>query len=284
VKALKAAGLTLAAITLAAALVAGGVMLWSGYTKVPLPIEDRCEASAGGQVAVVDPEQAHNAAIIAGMSIQRGLKPRAASIALTTAFQESGIRNLNYGHADSIGLFQQRPSKGWGTVDQIMDPWYSTRSFYRVMERIKNWETKDINNVAQAVQRSAYPDAYRKHVERARTLASSLTGETPASLSCVISSPAAANPDGMKTFLTKTLGNKVTIATTATGLKVTTTKTQDAWAVAGLAVASTGNYGLASVAIGSYTWTHSTTGLAAWVGTPSETTEVNLVFSQATPR
>jgi len=260
------------------------VVLWSGYQKVPLPIEDRCEATAGGRLTSVTPDQAYNAAIISGMAIKRGLKPRAASIALTTAYQESGIRNLNYGHADSIGLFQQRPSKGWGTIEQIMDPWYSTRSFYRVMERIKNWETKDINNVAQAVQRSAYPDAYRKHVDRARTLASSLTGESPASFSCVINAPAAPNAEGMKTYLTKTLGDKVSIATTDTGLKVSATKASDAWAVAQLAIAATANYGLVSVSIGTASWTHSTTSLATWVGNPTEATEVALSFSKATPR
>jgi hypothetical protein len=284
VKPFKVVMWTLSVLVLAVAVVAGLVVLWSGYQKVPLPIEDRCEATAGGRLTSVTPDQAYNAAIISGMAIKRGLKPRAASIALTTAYQESGIRNLNYGHADSIGLFQQRPSKGWGTIEQIMDPWYSTRSFYRVMERIKNWETKDINNVAQAVQRSAYPDAYRKHVDRARTLASSLTGESPASFSCVINAPAAPNAEGMKTYLTKTLGDKVSIATTDTGLKVSATKASDAWAVAQLAIAATANYGLVSVSIGTASWTHSTTSLATWVGNPTEATEVALSFSKATPR
>jgi hypothetical protein len=284
VKALKATAWTLTALGVSVAVVVGLVVLWSGYQKVPLPIEDRCEATAGGRTTVVTPEQARNAAIISGLSIKRGLKARAASIALTTAYQESGIRNLDYGHADSIGLFQQRPSKGWGTVEQIMDPWYSTRSFYRAMEHIKGWETKDINNVAQAVQRSAYPEAYRKHVDRARTLASALTGETPASFSCVVAKPGAANAAGMQTYLAKTFGDKVSIASTDTGLVVTANRPQDAWAVAHIAIAATADYGLASVSLGSSTWTHSTGGLAAWVGSPTEATAVTLVFSTATPR
>lgn len=104
-------------IAVALALAVGGVVLWSTYNKVPLPIEDRCTATAGGHTTTITPEQARNAAIIAGVSIRRDLAPRAASIALATAYQESGIRNLDYGHADSLGLFQQRPSKGWGTVE-----------------------------------------------------------------------------------------------------------------------------------------------------------------------
>jgi hypothetical protein len=274
-------------ITLVLALVAGGVALWSNWNKAPLPIEDRCTATAGGRSTTVDPEQARNAAIIAGMSIKRGLAPRAASIALATAYQESGIRNLDYGHADSLGLFQQRPSKGWGTEAQIMDPWYSTRSFYREMEKIKNWKTKDINDVAQAVQRSAYPEAYRRHVPNARTLASSLTGETAASFSCVAKAPGTADPAGMRSFLNKTLG-KDAIAVTRDGetLIVTTKKASHAWAVAHLAIANTQAYGLASVRIGPYTWTHSTRSLADWVGTgPTDTaTRVELALPGPTPR
>jgi len=209
-------------IVVVVALIAGGVVLWSAYNKTPLPIDDRCVATAGGHTTTITPEQARNAAIIAGMSIKRGLVPRAASIALTTAYQESGIRNLDHGHADSIGLFQQRPSKGWGTIEQIMDPWYSTREFYQAMERIKNWRTRSINDVAQAVQRSAYPDAYRQHEANARALASSLTGETPASFTCVVNAPKPGDPDGMATFLKKTLGSDtITTVVKDGGLTVT---------------------------------------------------------------
>ena len=203
-KVLKALAITAGVLAAIIAVVVGGAVIWADYNKVPLPVEDRCQATAADRLTVIDPEQAHNAAIISGMAIKRGLVPRAASIALATAYQESDIRNLDYGHADSIGLFQQRPSKGWGTVEQIMDPWYSTRSFYRVMERIKDWKTRDINDVAQAVQRSAHPEAYRKHVPNARALASALTGQTPAVFSCSVRSPGSPDPDGMSDYLTKT--------------------------------------------------------------------------------
>lgn len=267
------------------ALVVGAVVIWSGVTKTPLPIADRCEATVKGHTTTIDPEQARNAAIIAGVSVKRDLAPRAASIALATAYQESGIRNLDYGHADSLGLFQQRPSKGWGTKEQVTDPWYSSTAFYKAMVKVKKWDSKDIGDVAQAVQRSAYPDAYDKHVDNARALASSLTGQTPASFSCVVNSPAAADPAGMSDFLTKTLGKQVGVTATETGLQVRTTTARQAWAVAHLAIANVGGYGLASVQVGPSTWTHSTTGLAAWQGTaPTEATEVELVFTTASPR
>ncbi len=105
-----------------------------------------------------------------------GLPARAVTIAMATAYQESGIRNLDYGHADSIGLFQQRPSKGWGTVKQIMDPLYSAGQFYTALVKVKGWRSGDINDVAQAVQRSGHPNAYRKHVSKAILLSTSLTG------------------------------------------------------------------------------------------------------------
>jgi len=274
-------------VTVVVALIVGAVVVWSGVTKTPLPTADRCQATVKGHTTSIDPEQARNAAIIAGVSVKRGLAPRAASIALATVYQESGMRNLDYGHADSLGLFQQRPSKGWGSKEQVMDPWYSSTAFYKAMVKVKDWQTKNIGDVAQAVQRSAYPDAYDKHVDNARALASSMTGQTPASFSCVVNSPAAADAAGMSDFLTHTLGDKVEITSTSTGLWVQTQTAQQAWAVAHIAIANVGFYGLDSVQLGSSTWTRSTTGLAAWQGTePTESTQVTLLFqaASASPR
>lgn len=158
---------SLVAVAVAVAVVVGALSVWNSVQKEPLPLADRCTATVNGYTATIDPEQARNAAIISGISVKRGLKPRAASIALATAFQESDIRNLDYGHSDSLGLFQQRPSQGWGTAEQVMDPWYSATAFYKALVRVKKWDTRDLNDVAQAVQRSAYPQAYRKHVDRA---------------------------------------------------------------------------------------------------------------------
>ena len=94
-----------------------GVFSWlrdRGLTE-PVPGQQRCVATASNRSTVVDLDQAHFASIIAGVSVRRGLPPRAASIAIATAYQETGIRNLDYGDRDSVGLFQQRPSQGWGT-------------------------------------------------------------------------------------------------------------------------------------------------------------------------
>lgn len=112
-------------------------------------------------------EQMRNAAIIIGVGKRTGIPPRGWVIAVATSMQESRLTNLgNLGHRndhDSIGLFQQRPSMGWGTVAQIRDPAYAARKFYEKLVTIKGWETMALTDAAQEVQRSAYPDAYAKH-------------------------------------------------------------------------------------------------------------------------
>ena len=138
-----------------------------------------------GQSYDLDLEQSQNAAIITAESIRRGLPTRAAAIALTTAMQESKLRNIDYGDRDSLGLFQQRPSQGWGTAKQIMDPWYSSGKFYGELVKFSNWKTVSINDAAQQVQRSGYPEAYRKHEPLAKAWASALTGHSPSALTCI---------------------------------------------------------------------------------------------------
>jgi hypothetical protein len=270
----------LAGVSVFALRAVGGVVAWSAYHRVPLPVDDRCAATVKGATATLDPGRAYYAALISGVSVKRGLAPRAGSIALATAFQESGMRNLDYGHADSIGLFQQRPSKGWGTIEEIMDPWYSATAFYKALVKVKGWEEGDINDVAQKVQRSAHPEAYRKHVEKSRTLASSLTGQTPASFSCAVRSPGDPDPEGMASFLKRTFGKTVELTATDAGLTATAKDAGVAWSIAHAAVAGTGRYGLSSVSVGRWTWTHDPWSPAAWhgPGNPDGSTSLTLTF------
>ncbi|HSU03232.1 MAG TPA: hypothetical protein VLK03_11830, partial [Nocardioides sp.] len=113
-----------------------------------------CTAEVDGHSVDVDLEQAENAALITAISIERGLPARAASIALATAFQESKLYNIDYGDRDSVGLFQQRPSQGWGSVEQLMDPVYSTNAFFDALEKVDGYREMDITVAAQEVQRS----------------------------------------------------------------------------------------------------------------------------------
>ncbi len=173
------------AVTLAvlAALVIGGVLVLRGVVD-PLGSEPTCTAEVDGASATVDLKQARYAATIAAVSVRRGLPARAASIALATAYQESKIVNVDYGDRDSVGLFQQRPSQGWGTQREIMDPYYASNQFYDALEKVDGYRDLPIDEAAQLVQRSADGSAYEPHEERARTLASALTGFSPAAFSC----------------------------------------------------------------------------------------------------
>lgn len=130
------------------------------------------------------PEQAVNAATIAAVGTGRGLPERAVTIALATALQESGLRNITHGDRDSLGLFQQRPSQGWGTEREILDPIYSAGIFYEHLVKVRGYRELPLTVAAQRVQRSGYPEAYAKHEPDATMLAAALTGRSAATLTC----------------------------------------------------------------------------------------------------
>ncbi|MEU2391888.1 NlpC/P60 family protein [Streptomyces sp. NPDC007369] len=115
-------------------------------------------------------KQVPNAKVIVATGIQKRVSARGQVIALATALQESTLINLDHGDRDSLGLFQQRPSQGWGTREQIMDPVYSSGKFYDGLVKIKDWEQMPLTVAAQKVQRSAYPNAYAKHEPLATAL------------------------------------------------------------------------------------------------------------------
>jgi hypothetical protein len=119
-------------------------------------------------------EQIANARTIAQVAWDRGLPERAVVIALATAMQESRLRNLDHGDRDSLGLFQQRPSQGWGTAEQVQDPAYAAGQFYDRLVQVPDWQTGRLTDVAQAVQRSGFPEAYQKHEGVAVELADAL--------------------------------------------------------------------------------------------------------------
>ena len=143
-----------------------------------------CVAEVGETRAQLDVEQTQWTTLMAAVAQRRGLPPRATTIAIATAFQESKIRNIDYGDRDSVGLFQQRPSQGWGTREKILDPQHAIGRFYDALVKVKGYESMPITDAAQRVQRSAYPKAYAEHEPYARALASSLRGYSPAAFTC----------------------------------------------------------------------------------------------------
>ncbi|MFJ5090484.1 hypothetical protein [Streptomyces sp. NPDC088674] len=169
-----------------------------------------CEVvSAGGGKSTYSfgADQAVNAATIAAVGTSRGMPERAVTIALATALQESGLRNLDHGDRDSVGLFQQRPSQGWGTVAQIMDPVYSAGKFYQRLDKVDGYASLPLTVAAQKVQRSAFPDAYAKHEPDAALLAAALTGRAAASLTCESTVPdGTGDPSAVRAALIRDFG------------------------------------------------------------------------------
>ncbi|MGR6318859.1 C40 family peptidase [Micromonospora soli] len=143
-----------------------------------------------------DTEQLENAATIIDVGLAKGVPRWGWVIAVATAMQESGLRNLphlgdNNDH-DSIGVFQQRPSQGWGSVAQLSEPAYQAGRFFDKLLTVSGWESMPLTQTAQAVQASAFPDAYAKWTDGAVRLVEQLTN-TPTN--CATDAPAAL-PDG----------------------------------------------------------------------------------------
>lgn len=107
-------------------------------------------------------EQVPNAKTIQATGVAMNIPARGQIVALATALQESGLRNLTYGDRDSLGLFQQRPSQGWGTANEILDPVHASSKFYEALEKVSGWQSLSVTQAAQTVQKSGYPEAYAK--------------------------------------------------------------------------------------------------------------------------
>lgn len=176
------------AVVMIGVLVAGSMFLWSVLHRPDRT--PRCVVTAPGVASgaaeefTLTPEQADNAATIAGVGIKLGVPDHAVTIALATALQESGLRDLPGGDRDSAGLFQQRPSQGWGTRAEVLDPVYASGAFYRRLLAQPGWEDLDVTTAAQLVQHSAAPLAYAQWEAEARATAAALTGESADALTC----------------------------------------------------------------------------------------------------
>jgi hypothetical protein len=201
----------------------------------------------GAGTVVLAPEQAANAATIAAVGRRLGVPDHAVTVALATAFQESTLRNLPYGDRDSLGLFQQRPSQGWGTPRTVLTPRLAAASFYRRLLQVPGWQTLPVTVAAQAVQHSAFPRAYGGWEASARSLARALTGQVAAGLACQFHPVAI--PDGIATLrmaASRELG---------VGRLDAPRGSAQTWAVASWVVAQAREHGLRTVSAAGRTWT-----------------------------
>ncbi|MGW5666423.1 C40 family peptidase [Micromonospora sp. NPDC003776] len=143
-----------------------------------------------------DTEQLETAATIIDVGVAKGVPRWGWVIAVATAMQESGLRNLPHlgdrNDHDSVGVFQQRPSQGWGSLAQLSKPAYQAGEFFDKLLTVPGWESMPLTQAAQAVQASAFPDAYAKWTDDALHLVEQLTTTLP---NCATDAPAAL-PDG----------------------------------------------------------------------------------------
>lgn len=175
-------------VTLTIVVAYGAYTFVRNFPNMPLlaPVVDCVVGTIPENRVTVDTTQMANAATISAVAIRRKLPRQAIVIALATAWQESKLENRTSGDRDSVGLFQQRPSQGWGTPEQIYDPRYAAGAFYTALMRVPGWQNKRVTDAAQAVQRSAYPEAYEQWATRAETLTRALLGEDTGAIGCTI--------------------------------------------------------------------------------------------------
>lgn len=146
-------------------------------------VESILKGGGKGSVSVPgldDPkEQIPNAKMIQATGVAMKVPARGQIVALATALQESGLRNLDYGDRDSLGLFQQRPSQGWGTAAQVRDPVHASTKFYEGLLKVSGWQSMTIAQAGQAVQASGFPDAYAKWEPLATALQKAIAKDLP---------------------------------------------------------------------------------------------------------
>ncbi|WP_294568094.1 hypothetical protein [uncultured Arthrobacter sp.] len=257
-----------AAVLLAVA--GGGVWAAAAQLEPPEVLRtERCTATVGSDSYDLTPVQAQNAALIAGVAVVRGLPARAASIAIATAVQESRLENIDYGDdagPDSRGLFQQRPSQGWGTEAQVMDPLYAAGAFYDALVRIPGYETLPITDAAQRVQRSAYPTAYADHEPEGRAFASALTGQSPAALTCVLRKASGPGDPAAVAAAAERIFGPLGGAADGDALVVPATE-PGGWTTASWAVANADALSITKVSFAGQAWTRAS---GEWSPTPTD--------------
>jgi len=213
-----------------------------------IPARCRIPSIVAGDTYSITPVQAQDAAIIAAVALRKGMADHAVTVALATSLQETQLRNLPYGDLDSLGLFQQRPSEGWGTRAQIMDPNYAASRFYDRLAQVSGWQAMAVTQAAQLVQRSATPDAYAAWETEARSLARALTGEIPTGVSCQLDGFGGLTPASTALEQAATTQMGAQLIGVPVSMKL-------GWQVASWAVAHAYRYHLTSVAFDGRRWT-----------------------------
>lgn len=259
----KATRATLIGVVVVAVLGAFGLYLAgrSGNRPFGLPVSAGCTVRSGEREVSLNLEQMANAATITAVGVSRKVPQRAVVVALATALQESKLENLAGGDRDSIGLFQQRPSQGWGTPEQIGDPRYATRKFYTALLKVKGWQKMRVTDAAQKVQRSAYPEAYEKWADESEVIGAALLGKVSAAVSCTLPGDQSelegqAAVAALSDTLRLDYGTTVTAKADPAGKAVRVTAANGAagWAYAHWLVSRAADHGVSRVTFAGHRW------------------------------
>jgi hypothetical protein len=258
------------------AVLAGGAV-YAGYSIyrhiVVSLISPGCTAGLGLNSTQVDPSQAPVAATIAGVAARMELPRRALVIAYAAALQESKLTNLPGGDRDSVGVFQQRPSQGWGTAAQLQDPEFASTAFFKALVKVPHYTTLPVYQAAQDVQHSADGSAYQQWENDADLLATAYTA-TPHAVTCWFKPASTGHPQLASltaripvVFGPARKGAPVTAVTRAgAGLRVGVNPGQG-WTVAHWLMTHASMYGLTRVSYAGWRWSASLTE-SAWQAAP----------------
>jgi hypothetical protein len=267
-----------------ALLAAGGYAAYTAYQRYVLRLitVPGCQAGTGQNALPLDFGQAADAAVIAGVAVREHLPHQALTIAYATAMQESKLENLDYGDQDSVGVFQQRPSEGWGTAAQLEDPAYAAAAFFGALVKVPRYASLPVYQAAQDVQRSADGYAYQQYATAGSLLATDFT-TAPHAVTCWYDPATQAADNGVSTRLNikgaiRALeeafgqpgeGGPVRAVTAArSGGSGTFDVTAAAgWAVADWLVTNASSYGITRVRYAGYQWTAGLTE-TAWQAGP----------------
>jgi hypothetical protein len=248
-------------------LLAAGTGLFLAFRHVqPLLASSGCDARTPGRgVIALDTDQAGIAATIAGVAQHKALPPRAVTVAYAAALQESKLTNPTFGDRDSVGVFQQRPSEGWGPRRLLIDPVYATTKFFDALTKVHKYLKLPVYKAAQAVQHSADGYAYDQYAPMATGMATAFTGQTPRSVWCWYSSGIGARPrqQAIGAELAKTFGPLPVQTANDPRMMVRPPSAVSGWAVAAWLVAHAQQYDIDVVRYAGYRWT-AASGSAGW--------------------
>ena len=256
-------------LVLLLAVVALGAGVYVAFRNVPTILgETGCTAGAGRAAVVLDPQQAQIAATIAGVAHHRGMPSRALTVAYATAMQETHLHDPDYGDLDSVGVFQQRPSEGWGPASKLVDPVFASTRFFRALAQVPGYEQMPVYKAAQAVQHSADGYAYEQYQGLAAHLTSAFTG-TPRAVWCwPAGHTGKAQLTPARRGIVKAFGplpaSRSASGGDAPSLLVQAPQPSLGWAVAAWLVTHAGKYRLHDVRYAGFRWP-APTGHTGWV-------------------